>query len=176
MKKSINFFNLYCTIGVIVISAIARILPHPPNLAPITALALFSGAYIDKRWGFVLPISAMLLSDLFLGLHPTLIFVYAAFIVIYLLGRSLSQASPLRLALITVLSSTLFFLITNFGVWALFDFYPKTISGLLECYITGIPFFRNTLIGDIVFTGVFFFGYRLIYRIFTELFPKKYHI
>lgn len=172
MKPS-QYLKLYSLIGAILIAAAARILPHPPNVAPIAGLALFSGALINKKWGFVLPLGAMLISDLIIGLHPFIIWVYGSFYLIFLLGRYLQSFSFKNLALITLLSSTLFYVVTNFGVWAMFDMYPKTLSGLLDCYVQAIPFFRNTLIGDFIFSFGFFYGYKLISRIFTAVSPQK---
>ena len=127
----------------ILVAAIIRLFPHMPNFTPITAMALFSGVYFtDKRFAFLVPLLAMFISDLFLGLYTISIFVYLAFILVGFIGLKSKKVSITTI----LLSSISFFIITNLGVW--FLAYPKTIDGLIECYTLAIPFFRNSLIGD----------------------------
>ncbi|MBS1537560.1 MAG: GerAB/ArcD/ProY family transporter [Bacteroidetes bacterium] len=153
--------------GMILLAALSRLLPHPPNFAPITAIALFGGAYFsDKRLAFLIPILAMLLSDLIIGFHTTMPFVYGCFALITLIGFRLKEnKSAGRIALASVAGSTLFFVITNFAVWALSSSYPYSISGLIACYAAAVPFYDytpfssmllNTFMGDVFFSAVFF--------------------
>jgi len=155
--------------GLILAAAASRLLPHPPNFTPIAAMALFAGAYFGaKRWAFAVPLAAMVLSDLVIGLHPLLALVYGSFALIVSIGfwlRARRRMMPIAGAALA--SSFLFFLVTNFGVWALGSFYPKTPQGLLVCYVAAIPFFRNTLLGDAVYTAALFGGFRLIERGFA---------
>lgn len=149
----------------IVAAAFLRILPHAPNFAPIGAMALFSGSYLDKRTAFIVPLSAMVLSDLFIGFDSIIsrLTVYGAFISVTLIGFWLrSHKNPTNIILCSVLASVTFFVITNFGVWLTGTLYPRTLSGLVDCFILAIPFFRNTLAGDLVYTGLFFGGFELI--------------
>lgn len=150
------------TLAIIIVSAFARILPHPPNFAPVAALALYSGANINKRVAFGIPVSVMLLSDLFLGFHPVMPFVYFSFAVTVFIGRIIKK-NPGFFTLIFagLVSSIFFFVVTNFGVWLVGNIYSKTIPGLLNCYLMAIPFFRNTLIGDLFYILTFFYGYRI---------------
>ena len=148
-------------ISFIAIAILFRLVPHLPNVTPIAAAALFSGVYFtNKTYAFVIPLLIMFLSDLFLGFSGITLFVYAAFALVSYIGIS-SKKMTLKTIL---LSSISFFIITNFGVWLLA--YPKSLNGLLECYTLAIPFFRNSLIGDFVFSGILYFGF--------EFMSKKY--
>lgn len=144
------------------VAALLRLLPHPPNVAPIAALALFGGVYLGKRYALAVPLGAMLISDIFLGFHSTMPYVYGSFAITGLLGLWLAQhKTPRNIIAITFGSSLLFFLVTNFGVWASSTLYPKTLDGLMLSYTMGIPFFRNTLAGDFFFVAILFGGYEL---------------
>lgn len=161
------------TVFLIFFGAISRLIPHPGNATAITAVALFSGYKTPKRTGWIVPLTAMLLSDILLGflhgtigftLHPNMPYVYGSFVLIWALGLLLKKGPKvLPIISVTILASTLFFIITNFGVWAgPMQMYPHTFSGLLACYAAGLPFFRNMLIGDLVYTGALFGVYALL--------------
>lgn len=156
---------------VVAAAAAARLLPHPPNFTPIAAMALFGGAHFaDRRLAFALPLAAMFVSDLLLGLHPLIPVVYAAFVLITIIGLQLRRRRSVgTVTAAAVVSSVLFFLLTNFGVWALTALYPKTASGLFTTYVAAIPFFRNTLAGDLFYAAVVFGGFALLERIFPAL-------
>lgn len=145
----------------IIAAALARLLPHPANVAPIAAPALFSGYRLKGLSRFVIPIAAMIVSDLVLGFHATMPFVYASFILTVCIGAVIRSQSPGSLALRSLTGSVLFFLITNFGVWATGTMYAHTAAGLIQAYTLGLPFFRNTLIGYLFFTYAVFYGYLL---------------
>ena len=134
-------------LSLIVLAVITRLLPHPPNVAPITGIALFGGSRFDNKWiGFGLPLLCMFITDLFLGFSSITMFVYLSFMIISYIGinsKTISNGTILG-------SSLLFFLLTNFGVFLLG--YPHTIQGLLTCYTLALPFFVNTIIGDLFFT------------------------
>jgi hypothetical protein len=127
-----------------------------PNFAPIGALALFAGAsFADRRVAIVLPIIVMILSDLLLGFHSTIPFVYVGMLLYAVLGMWAGNGlQPSRLVPATLMGSVSFFLITNFG--AFLSFYPHNWPGLVECYALAIPFFQNTLAGDLFFGSVMF--------------------
>lgn len=141
----------------------SRLIPHPANMASITAVALFGGAYLsDKRLAFLVPLAALFLSDLVLGLYPHMEVIYGSFALVVCIGLWLRRnRNPLRIAGAALLSSILFFVITNFGVWAFGSLYPKTVAGLVACYAAAIPFFQNTLAGDALYTAVLFGGFAL---------------
>jgi hypothetical protein len=153
-------------VSIILAAAAFRLLHAVPNVSPIAAMALFAGAqFADRRMTFAVPLAAMLVSDLFLGLHATLPFVYAAFALTVLLGTLLrGRSSPLAVLGAATAASLLFFLLTNFGVWLIWDMYPPTIEGLAQAYAAGLPFYRNTLAGDLLFTGLLFGGFALAQR------------
>ncbi len=152
----------------LIIFAIAmfRLLPHPPNVSPVAAMALFGGAYFsDKRVAFLVPFLALLLSDLLLGLHDTMVYVYAGFALTVVIGFWISKNLNIsRIALAAVGSSVLFFMITNFGAWFTSGLYPMTVDGLMQAYIAAIPFFQNSLLGNLVFTALLFGGYAALQR------------
>ena len=141
----------------VLIAALTRLVPHPPNFAPITAMSLFSGAYFTrKQLAFILPLLAMLISDLFLGFHTISIFVYLSFAVITWMGQQKNRVTPK----LVLMGSVLFFLISNFGVWLLY--YPKTIDGLVTCFALAVPFFATSLLGDIFYSLILVFGFSAI--------------
>jgi len=141
----------------------ARLIPHPPNFSPIAALALFGGAtFASRRAAFLVPLAALLLSDLVLGFSAITPVVYASFALITCLGVWVRRRQTLwRLASASLAAAVLFLVVTDFGVWALSDWYPKTLSGLAECYAAAIPFFRNTLASDLFYSAVLFGGLKL---------------
>ena len=129
-----------------------------PNVSPMAALALFSGAYLaDRKLALLVPVVAMLLGDLVLGLHNIMLFTYGAFILIALIGVFISSRVCGHIVIAASLgSSALFFLVSNFGVWMVSGYYPMTPEGLLMSYTAAIPFFQMTLMGDLFFVGLFF--------------------
>jgi len=152
--KKIGFYSL-----LIFLTALTRLLPHPANFSPVAAIALVGGVYFERKTGLVIPLLALLISDIFLGFHATMPFVYGSFIITWLIGIWLkSHKRPLLIIGGVALSSVIFFLITNFGVWLTGGgwYYPKTLSGLIECYIMAIPFFRNSFLGDFIYAGALF--------------------
>jgi uncharacterized membrane protein len=153
-------------VGLIAAAAATRLLPHPPNVTPMAAMALFGGAHLaDRRLAFLVPLGAMLASDLVLGLHALLPVVYGAFALIVWIGTRLAgRITPVRVAAATLAGSVLFFVVTNFGVWALGGLYPRTAAGLVAAYVAAIPFFRNTLLGDAAYALLLFGGYALLER------------
>lgn len=167
--------TLHLRFGVITLmmflAAFSRLIPHPPNFAPIGAMALFGAAYFSQRYlSFLIPISSMWLSDLalnnivyaryfdhFVWFYQGFYWTYGAFIFIGLLGFLLLKKVKVQTVLIgSVSASILFFLLSNFGVWFSGTMYPKDLNGLMACYTAAIPFFKNTIIGDLVYCSVLF--------------------
>jgi hypothetical protein len=153
--------------------ALTRLLPHPFNFTPVAAISLFAGAHISGKQKYIIPMIIMLISDLFLGFHSTMIFVYGAFLLAVFLGGYLKKTNFIKTTAFTFSSSILFFLITNFGVWLVNTMYPHTFSGLIQAYIMGIPFFRNTVLGDLIYTYAFFYGYSFITQSILNKFSVK---
>ena len=140
-----------------VLAAFSRLIPHPPNFAPITAIALFSGFYVTNKFlVYALPMGIMIISDLFIGFSSITFFVYFAFLMVSFIGTQSKKPSFLAI----LISSISFFIITNFGVWILGG-YPKTWTGLVTCYTIAIPFFKNSLMGDLFYSGVMILFYSL---------------
>jgi len=151
--------------GLILMGVVARLVPHPPNVTPLTAIALFGGTYLSRRWAILLPLGIVAISDVFLEWHATVAFNWAAFAVTGLVAWWVrANPAPGRIAAGALAGSTAFFLITNFGVWLAGGLYPPTAAGLRECFIAAIPFFRNTLIGDLGYTAAFFGVYAAVSR------------
>jgi hypothetical protein len=141
-------------VAIIMFLALSRCLPHPPNFTPLAAMSLLSGAFLrDWRLALIIPLGAMLLSDLYLGLHNSMLFVYVAMAAIVIFSRyGLQRVSFFRLTLASALSAVWFFLLTNFGAWLGNEIYAPTMNGLMQAYVAGIPFFRNTLLSSVLFT------------------------
>lgn len=158
----------------ILMGVIFRLLPHLPNFTPISAMALFGGAKLGKKYGLLIPFLAMVLSDYLLTFttgypmfHSTTLYVWGSFLITGLIGLWLRKNSTPGFILgATLLASLQFFIITNFGVWVS-GYYPQNLEGFLQCFTEAIPFFRNTLMGDLFYTTLFFGGYSLILRLKT---------
>jgi hypothetical protein len=148
----------------ILLGIIARLAPHPSNVTPITAIALFSCAYLPKRWGIFLALTAVIASDLLIGLHEVIAFTWGSFLLTGIIGWWVgNDPKAKRIAIASVAGSSLFFAVTNFGVWLMQDgiMYSKDAAGLLGCYLAGIPFYRNALFGDMAWSFLIFGMYRL---------------
>jgi hypothetical protein len=159
--------HLALIILLIFVVAALRVLPHPPNFSPVSALALFGGAFFARPilrnfWGrltfaLILPLGALFLSDLALGFHDQVASVYASFVLVSLLGfMTLDRRTPLRIGAAAVSGSLIFYSITNLTVWAEGELYARTFSGLLASYIAGLPFLENSLLGDLFFSVILF--------------------
>ena len=163
-----NNARLLALTGLVLAAALTRLLPHPFNFTPIGAIALFGGAYFSRKYlAFLIPLAAMLLSDALIGFHGTMWAVYLSFVLIVGIGMGALQKVTLgRVAGSAVVSSVLFFLITNFAVWyTSAGFYPPTLAGLGACYLAGLQFYQqdffgnlffNTVMGDLFFSGLLF--------------------
>jgi hypothetical protein len=154
-------------ISLILILALARLIPHPPNFTPIIAVAIMSGYFFKNiNLSFLTLIVAMLVSDLFIGFYENVIFVYASLLLITFVFYKISNKINFKnLFIYGFAGSIVFFVISNFGVWALgspgvYDVaYDKNLSGLIECYILAIPFFGNTFLSTLIFAypAIFFY-------------------
>ena len=152
-------------LSMIFAAAALRLLPHPSNFEPVGALALFAGAHLEKKRAFLIPLAAMLLSDAVIGFHSQLPLVYGAFALIACMGLSLSgRLTASAVTASAFAASVLFFVVTNFGVWAFDSLYPHTVSGLIACYVAALPFFANTLAGTLFYTALLFGGFALAER------------
>ncbi|WP_406662980.1 DUF6580 family putative transport protein [Gallaecimonas sp. GXIMD1310] len=167
--------RLTTLVTLIGLCALYRLLPHPWNVSPVAAMALFAGAHFANRWlALLVPLAAMALSDLLLGLHATLPFVYGALMLTTLVGMRLGEKwSVTGLALASVGSSVLFFFVTNSAVWLLGNYYPPGWQGLNQALVAGLPFFQHSLLGDLLFSAALFGGFALLSRQFPALRPAQ---
>ncbi|MDR0395259.1 MAG: hypothetical protein LBH77_08895 [Tannerella sp.] len=170
--------------ALILLAALSRLIPHPANFAPIGGMALFGAAYYSRRvWAFVVPVASMWISDLvlnnvvygayfdrFVWFYDGAWFTYGAFILIALMGMfTLRKIKAANLLFSALGASVVFFLVSNFGVWFSGTMYPKDFGGLTACYVAGIPFFRNTVAGDLFYAALLFGEFELSARRFPVL-------
>ena len=151
-------------LGLIVLLASARLLPHPPNFTPILGMAVFSGAIINHRLlAYLTPLAAMLLSDLYLGFHASMPIIYFTLAICVLIGTFISKRVSILNSFLSInLGVLVFFLITNFAVWYGSGMYEFNISGLMTCYFMAIPFVQNTLISGLIYGMGAFLIYDII--------------
>lgn len=180
MKTQKNI--LIVSLILVAISIGARMLPHLANIAPVGALALFAGVYLPKRWAFIVPVVAMLISDIFIGFYtlPVMLLVYGSFLLMvaigsspFVKGRGLrnGEGFALRIGLGALFGSVIFFIATNFGTWAFTNLYPHTFDGLMWAYTMGLPFFKWTVIGDLAWSVAFFGGYAVAHHLVKKSWP-----
>jgi hypothetical protein len=159
----------------IALGVLSRIVPHPPNAVPMGAIALYAGARLPRRWAFLVPVAAMLLSDLVMdfghfyawsGFDPARLVSYATFAAIAALGSlprregaALSWTRLARWSGMSLMASTIFFVMSNLAAWRAPELgYPATFAGLVTCFTMAIPFFPYTLLADLAGTTLLFFG------------------
>ena len=158
-------------VTLICLAAVLRIVPHPWNLTPIGAMALFSGAmFRNWRMAFLLPLASLLAGDVFVGFHRLMWVVYASFAISVVIGRWLTEKrSVARIGGAVFLGALQFFVVTNFAMWVVGGFYPKTTMGLVNCFAAGVPFFWNTLAGDTLYACVLFAGFAFAERMLPAI-------
>lgn len=159
-KNSIVIF-----IALILIGIISRLLPHPANFTPLAAVALFGGYYFKREGKIILPLLALFISDCFIGFYDLklMLVVYFCFFLNVILGSYLGNKKILgKAAGFSVIGSIVFFIATNFAVWVFGGWYPHTAAGLAACFYLALPFFRNTLLGDLFFTFSLFGAYQFV--------------
>jgi hypothetical protein len=164
--------RLLALVSVVIALAVYRILPHPMNFTPVMAVALFAGAKLDdKRMAFLLPLLAMLLADLVIGLHATMPFVYAGMALAVVLGFLIRQRTGFATVTAAAFAGSLsFFALSNFGAWLYSpELYSRDWTGLVAAFIAAIPFYQNSLLSDAVFTAILFGGWALAERRFPQL-------
>ncbi len=161
-------------IGFILLVASLRILRvFPPNFAPVTALCLMGSAYFTRRWmAFIIPTSILFISDIILGGGTELVGVYISYAIIIFLGFVLNNnVKPVKVVAITLLSSLLFYIITNFVCWFGSPYKTQDLTGFIINYTEALPFFRTSLVSDLFFSGAFFAGFEML-RIKFPTFAK----
>lgn len=166
-----NKKTLYIIIGFIVFAALARLLPHAYNFTPVGAIALFGAAYFtNKKWALIVPLTALFISDLLLNnimyaayyegfawVTSGFLYLYGSFALVVILGYYLLKKITVGRVLGGAIGASLiFFIVSNFGVWISSPMYPLSIEGLIACYTAAIPFFHNTLAGNLVYSAALF--------------------
>jgi len=154
-----NKKNISLIIIVSLIALIARFLPHLPNFAPLYSVMLFAGVYSKEKKYFFIPLVALFISDIFIGFYQwqIMLSVYLSFIAIAGLGKLLKkQKNIINTASASLASSIIFFLVTNFAVWYFGDWYSRDLAGLALCYNLAIPFFKSTLLSNLLYSGLLF--------------------
>ena len=166
-----NHARLTALLSAILAAASLRLVPHPPNFSPIDAMALFSGAYLGRRWlAFAAPFLALLLSDAVLGFYQGMEFQYVSVVLIVILGAIvLPRTSIPRVGAASLASSILFFVVSNFGVWlagstSLHPYYAPNVAGLIACYVSAIPYWGYTVAGDLFYSAAIFGLYAFLTR------------
>lgn len=162
-KKKLLDYGL--VLALIVIGVAFRFLPHAPNFTPVLALVIFGAAYLPKKFAFLIPLGVMFISDFFLGSYQfsLMFFVYGSLLLLAGLGFYLKKNDDWKsIGLTSLLGASLFFLTTNFGVWALTPWYEKTLTGLMRAYYLALPFFRNTMVSTLVYSSALFFSYKSV--------------
>jgi hypothetical protein len=173
-------------VGLIVVAAFSRMIPHMYNFSPLGAIGLFGAAYFSKRWqAFIIPLAAIWLSDLFISnviygqTHTNFVWFYDGFywqygsyILITLAGFFIfSKVSIQRIIAGSLLSTAVFFLVTNFGCFPGNPAYSQDLSGLVTCFAAGLPFIKGTFLGDLFYSGLLFGSFAILQQRFTELKP-----
>jgi hypothetical protein len=162
MKKNVTPVAVALTI----LSALGRLLPHPPNVTPLGAGSLFAGARVNGWMAYLLPILVMAVTDPLVGGYTrSTPVIYLCFLISVWIGRRVrSTDSPLRIGGACVLASMQFFLLTNLSTWMFSSMYAKSLAGLATCYVAALPFYGATLLGDLFFTAAIFGAYALLAR------------
>jgi hypothetical protein len=171
-----NKYKLLVSIILVGLIVLARLLPHLPNVAPVAAAGLVAGAYLGRRWALGVVLGGMLLSDFFVGFYhlTVMLSVYISFAVIaWLAGYLKKYKTPTIVLTYSLGASFIFYLVTNFAVWATAIWYPKNLAGLVLAYEMGLPFLRYTLVGDLFYTVVLFVSFELVLSFFPMLLKQK---
>ncbi|HMV25496.1 MAG TPA: hypothetical protein PLH27_14310 [bacterium] len=173
--RTSNMLRFVPTLVTVLLIVGYRLMPHPWNFVPVTAMAIFGGIYLNRSLAYGLPLASMIVADLFLGMDWTSPVVYASILVSSWIGTRVRNVyeNKKQFAVAvgggTLASSVLFYLTTNFAAWLVIPEYTKDISGLIQSYIMAIPFFKNALAGDMFFIVVFVGVYEAIHFIVTKL-------
>ncbi len=152
-------------IAIVILAAMSRLVDHPYNFTPIIAMSIFAGCYLRKKWGILLPLGAMLISDFFIGFYDwqVMLAVYASIALAFGVGWILyNRKKWYNIVFASLISSIVFFILTNLAVWAFFNWYAHTWEGLVYCFTLALPFFRNALAGNLIYTVSFFGAYEAI--------------
>lgn len=180
-KNNIRFGVLSTAI---MVAALSRLIPHPSNFTAIGAMALFGGCYFsDKRIAYVVTVLALFLSDVILNsfiynhtftlTYSGFLWIYASFILTVVMGTFIKKVSIGNVLLMGILAALLHWVISDFGVWMGSSLYTKNFAGITECYTAALPYLRNMLLGNILFSALMFGAYELAQKRFPVLAISK---
>lgn len=157
-------YSVYFGLGLIILLALSRLIPHPPNFTPILGMAVFSGAIINRKIvAYLVPLAAMFISDLYLGLHSGMPIIYFTLAICVLIGTFIESRVTILNSILGITAGVLvFYLITNFTVWYGSGMYENSFSGLITCYVMGLPFLQNTFISSLIYGMGAFLIYEVI--------------
>jgi len=167
----INLKKEIFPIGLILILALYRLMPHPDNFTPIIALAIMSSYFFrNVNFSYTIMLFSMLLADFFIGFYSHMLFVYLSLFLIVLIFFKISKKINYKnLFIFSFFGSVIFFLISNFGVWLVGNLYERNINGLIECYFMAIPFFKNTITSTLIFS----YSSLIIYKSSNKFFVTR---
>lgn len=158
-----HVLNTMDIVLLILIGVLSRLMPHPANMTAVGGIAVFSGAKLETKKALIITFVTMILSDAIVGFHSLMWATYGSLFIAVLIGRFVGKNNKVkRIISGTLFSSVTFYLVTNFAVWVATPLYPRTLIGFITCYMMALPFFRNSLIGDLFYAGVFFAGFGLL--------------
>ena len=158
-----NHKYIFLAVTTIIVLSLFRLIPHPPNFTPILAISVFAGIkFKDNLFSYLVPVFAMLISDAIIGFHSGMIIIYSAIVLSAFVSRRFNTINASVLG-----SCILFFLITNFQVWLMSPSYSKSLTGILECYTLGIPFFGMTLLSTFFYSYILFYSFTFLSKIKT---------
>ena len=154
-----NYKNIVLIILFIFCTVMTRLAPHPPNFTPLISIVIFCGIIFKNKYGFLIPFIAMFISDIWLGFHNVLFYVYFSLLIIFTMSYLYKNNNNLKnIIYLSFSGSILFFIISNFGVWIIG--YPNTFQGFIACYYAAIPFFHNTLLSTLIYSTIFSLSYQ----------------
>lgn len=157
--------NVGIALCLVALAATLRVLPHLDNFAPITVVAIFGGALLPRRLGVLVPLAAMVLTDMVIGMHDLILVTWGSYVLIaFGSGIALKRLSFGKVLAVALSGSVFFFVTTNFAVWLTSGMYAHTLAGLSQCFALAVPFFRSSLMSDIAYSSVLFGLYGLALR------------
>jgi len=147
----------------ILLGVSARFIVHIPNFTPVMAIALFAGCYLSRKNAIIVPLIMMIIYDAVIGFHALVPFTWGSVVLVALLGGKLKERKSFKnVAVSSLAAAFLFYIVTNFGVWLFYNTYPKSVSGLIQCYVVAIPYFRGTLASTLIYSAVLFGAYEFV--------------
>ncbi len=145
------------------LGVISRCVPHASQFTSILAVAMLGGMYLDRRLALVLPLAIMIVTDLYLGFHNTMLYTWGSMLLVSGIGLYLrNRKSMINVFGGSLVSAIVFFVVTNFGAWL--TLYPQTIAGFQQCYFMAIPFFRTTLLSTVAYSVVLYLTFEWLLK------------